>query len=342
MISKIFVRDQGLQKQPLPSLRFQDSFVARTARKPQAEPKPRTCARAFAKDEGQIAFLKPHLSCAEDRGRFLAIQCDYLRKLAFSTASLFVIFGFSFGWALGLPHGYLDDVSSEKDEKNDELVVITNPKPLNKEKPFLTRNLSIEFETQYEQRFGRTEVERNLLPSRFDQYFYNGLYVSYEEDLARKKSFGEYMIRRVIEYHADAFFKESDQLRPVYEAKDKLSNIDVQVKQGYKINFRYNLSGNYLDAIFDNPYNVDFKMSYYLGSGEMITTLKYNLTDHVSVFADYRLISSVVRLTLSRAFTKALSANIQGTSYTAGTEGAETIDGYIRQNVVLVGLTYRN
>ena len=60
------------------------------------------------------------------------------------------------------------------------------------------------------------------------------------------------------------------------------------------------------------------------------------------MLTDYRLESSVARFILNRQITKALSANFTYEFYTSGTEGDTTVDGFVRQRLFLVGLTYKN
>ncbi len=242
----------------------------------------------------------------------------------------------------GAAPGYARSIDEEQNEPPAELIVVPQPKPLVQPKPFVSDSLNKEFQNQYQIHFGYTAVEQDLLPTRFDDYFYNGLFVTYQEDLARKQAFGNYMIRRVAEYQADDFFKSNNSLRPVYETKDKISNYKVELQDGYKINLKYNLAGNYADAVLDSPYHVQFKLSQYVSTQETITTVTYPLTSKINLLGDYRLKSSVFRLIGSRQITPALSANITFETFTTGNEGDETVDGFIRQRLVLMGFTFKN
>ena len=242
----------------------------------------------------------------------------------------------------GLRPGYLDSVEEERTTRTEDLVIIREPPALASQKPFVSTRLEKEFQTQYELRFGRTEAERNLLPSRYDTYFYNGLMITYDEDLRRKKQFGDYVIRRLEEYHLDNTMKDNKSLRPVYEAKDRISKVDMKISKDWGVKANLSLSGYFADIFVQNPWNVQTKMTFYLNSKELISSFKYPLTKKTDLLTDYRIQSSVLRVIVSRALTPSLSANISGTTYTTSIQGKETIDGFIRQNLILVGLTYRN
>jgi hypothetical protein len=242
---------------------------------------------------------------------------------------------------IGSAPGYVDSVEDERNEHSTDLIMIPAPKPLTTPKPFVTDELSKEFQNQYQTKFGYTEVEQNLLPTRYDDYFYNGLYVTYQEDLQRKRDFGTYMIRRVAEYHTDNYFKSDPDLRPVYEAKEKISKIDVELQQGWKVNGKYSLSGNYFELALDNPYEAKIKLAQYLSTNETILTCGYPINPRYDVLTDYRLESSVLRFILNHKISPSLSTNLTYETFTSGLEGQETVDGFVRQKLILVGLTYR-
>ncbi len=243
--------------------------------------------------------------------------------------------------AIGSSPGYVDSVEDERNEHSAELVMIPEPKPLVTHKPFLSDELSREFQNQYQIKFGYTGAEQNLNPSRYDDYFYNGLQVTYDEDLKRKRDFGTYMVRRVAEYNFDNYFKNDPDLRPIYEAKDKFSKVDVELQQGWKVNAKYSLSGNYLELNIDNPYEAKLKLAQYLSTDETILTCGYPINPRNDFLTDYRLESSVLRFIINHKVSQSISTNLTYETYTSGIEGTETVDGFIRQRLILVGLTYK-
>ena len=173
----------------------------------------------------------------------------------------------------GARPGYLASVAKEREQRDVEMVLISAP-PATEEgtlfgRPLVDPKLTREFQTQYEIKFGRTEAERNYNNSnRFAFFEYPG---GKQEDLMaheeQQQQFANYMIRRLTEHHADQYAKSNPDIRPVYELKDRISNINVQVRQGYKLRFKYSYSGNYLDVRLENPYDIATKVSFQMSSG---------------------------------------------------------------------------
>lgn len=210
---------------------------------------------------------------------------------------------------IGARAGYLDSVVEERDERTAEMIFVQKPPPPPGQKPFVSDKLTREFQNQYEIKFGRTNEERNFLPSRYEQYSSGGIFYSYQEDQRRKSAFGNYVIRRVVEYHADNYFKESPNLRPVYEAKDKYSKMDVKVKGGYKVKMNYNISGNYLDMNMENPYKVETKVRMQFGD-QRIYSLGYNVTPTIKSGVEYKDWDGILKWVTSKRLNAHLSASV--------------------------------
>ncbi|MEO0335228.1 MAG: hypothetical protein AAF202_02470 [Pseudomonadota bacterium] len=138
---------------------------------------------------------------------------------------------------VGYHPGYVMDVEYEQTSRTEEFNIFSGP-PKEKKRDLrgviFDRTLTREFRYRYEQQFGRSEIERNVVnPSRFDEYFYRtSVGVSIEEDSQRKQIFGEYMIKRLTEHHIDQYAKSTPELRRVYELKDRLSKVKVEVRKG--------------------------------------------------------------------------------------------------------------
>lgn len=267
-------------------------------------------------------------------GLFLGLACP-----AFGTQ------GSSRIW--GQRPGYLDSVEQERRSRQVELTVVSAPSedrdPL-RERIFNDR-LSREFQAQYEQRFGRTQAERQLFtPNRFAEYEYSSiLSVSFVEDQENKQRFGEYMMRRLVEYHVDDYAKSNPSVRPVYELKDRIANVDMEVRPNYKFRFRYSYSGNYVDVFFENPLGVDTRLSLMMDPGsfgptqinESILSLRYPLDRNITVSYHYKLEQGVWSLIGERRLSSSLSATLSGATYSEGTDGED-----VRQNLVLLGLSW--
>ncbi len=142
------------------------------------------------------------------------------------------------------PHlGYISDVGQERQNSFYEVLLNVN---LAKEKVSLREaiwnpTLSKEFKVQYRERFGQIDT------SSGDQQ-------TTETENQKRKDFAEYMIKRLSEFHVDDYFKNEPNVRPIYEAKEKLSNIQVQVSEQTRLQMKYSLAGNVIDFVIHNPY----------------------------------------------------------------------------------------
>ncbi len=234
---------------------------------------------------------------------------------------------------IGAKAGYLESVTAERTERTTEMVFLQKPPPPPGSKPFVSDKLNREFELQYELKFGRTNEERNFLPSRYEQYSSGGIFVTYQEDQNRKRNFGNYVIRRVSEYHADNYFKGNENLRTVYEAKDKLSNVDVKVKGGYKAKFNYSISGNYLDLNVENPYKIETRVRMAFGD-QQIYSLGYQFTPTIKSSFEYQDWDGIVRLVTSKRLNNHFTTSIT-TSKDNHVRGAAQ-----QQDLYLFGVTW--
>jgi hypothetical protein len=166
---------------------------------------------------------------------------------------------------VGYHPGYVMDVEYEQTSRTEEFNIFATP-PSEKKRDLkgliFDRKLSKEFRYRYEQQFGRSSVEQNVTnPSRFDEYFYRtSVGVTLEEDSRRKSLFGEYMTKRLAEHHIDQYAKSTPELKRVYELKDRLSKVNVEVKKGYKVDMNYSLSGNFFQVRLKNPLDMDARI----------------------------------------------------------------------------------
>lgn len=155
-----------------------------------------------------------------------------------------------------LPRGYVADVAREKADDTRDLVWIQKPADEGSlsEKIF-NQTLSREFRERYEQRFGQTEIERVFLaPNRLS--YYNDAYGQKgtpQEMVDERRKFGEFMVRRLAEWHVENYAKTDPKVRVVWEAKEKISNYKVEVAS-FRIDAQYSIAGNILDIKMVNPY----------------------------------------------------------------------------------------
>lgn len=193
--------------------------------------------------------------------------------------------------------GYLSSVKDERYELSEEIVIVA---PIEDTRPSLhdrifTEKLTDDFTERYENEFGRTETQQfQSVPSRFfDKEVKPGEYVSEEEYTDKQQKFGNYVARRLFEFHTDNYMKNTPSVRGVYAVKEKLSDMQVKTKSGYKARFRYSISANQVEMRVENPYDIETKIIFYriekLGSPdqETLSSLGYNFTKTIKFVTDY-------------------------------------------------------
>ena len=177
----------------------------------------------------------------------------------------FALPAFSLPLTYGSRDGYTYDIEKERYTRVYEIPLVT--KPHNDEKPLkkiiFAPRLTKEFKERYEQSFGYTDIQRNIAaPNQYaEQEYQPGVWVTPEEDQEKRQAFGNYMVKRLTEHHVDQYFKSNPAVRPVYELKERISKVDLEVRKGYKVHIRYSYSGNYLNLKIDNPYDVHSRVT---------------------------------------------------------------------------------
>lgn len=240
--------------------------------------------------------------------------------------------------------GYLQDVSGERELQITEMEMVERPpgkEAVSINSLIFVPELEKEFQGKYEKQFGNTVSEQSLNVSRssYLQQNFSGISESPERQNAKERAYGEYVVRRLVEYHADRYAKASPSIRPVYEAKERLSNIKIEVKRGYRLKVHYSLSGNYLDLDFENPLNIESKCIFQmdeksLGPGAIDeTTLKirYALTHSVAVGSYYGFHAGQFSLAGYKALENGISTSITGSTH---------IDDSNKENRLILGLSW--
>lgn len=241
--------------------------------------------------------------------------------------------------------GYLDSVSKEKEVPKD--IVIHLP-PSAKHKPvplsdkIFNQRLTAEFQQRYEQVFGRTSAERTyvLQNNPFEyQSGANGFQMTAVQTNQQQRAFGDYVFRRLAEFHVDNYFRTDPEMKTVYEVKEKISKGEVAVAPGYSLTGQYNFGGNFVDVIAKNPF-VDSSVRLDLGSstggtaGEATVALRKQVTDTVGVESYYAVTDGVAKLITRKRWTSSFESSLLGSTFTKGT-------GYTtRETLGLAGIAY--
>lgn len=271
---------------------------------------------------------------------------------------IFLMLSLSFGAAHGESRntpqvyggrpGYLFNVKEEKNKRDLEMVLIEKPKPYRAplDQVIFDQRLTREFQQQYEYRFGVTQAQQVMnSPGRFDEYtYYNATNVSVQEYQKYQRNFAEYMGRRLTEHHVDQWAKKDPDIRPIYEFKDKISNINMEVRKGYKLHWRYSFSGNYMDFRLDNPYDIYTKLTLQMNQAgfgpsspdEIVYEVSYPVSKRLRLSALHRQEDGLYQLVGSRQMTASLSTTVTA-SVDDRREGPT-----VQQNLFLIGLSWND
>ena len=262
------------------------------------------------------------------------------------------------------PHsGYIEDVRSEREEKIEEVVFFPR-KPDEKKETLQERifddKLTKEFVTRYEDLFGRTGAEQiTFAPNRYGDYeFAGGLSVTFEQDLENRRIFAEYMFRRLTEYHIDKTLKGNKRTRPLYELKDRVSNLDLEVRKGYKFKINYSFSGNFLDLKVDNPYEVNSRLRLEMDPtqsvpGEVlnyIVAIDKDVRPRINVAGFYETIKNQLAFVVTRTLPNSMALSITTQKTLGGGRpavGAQLLTPEEQrflapQDLILLGLSWTN
>jgi hypothetical protein len=241
----------------------------------------------------------------------------------------------------GAHPGYLFNVVEEKDRRDVEMVMLPKPKPPPKPiaKVIFDEKLTKEFQDQYRFRFGETQAEQVINnPTRDEAFtYYNVTNLSAQQYQFFQQQFGNYMVRRLIEYHFDNWAKTDPDFRPVYQAKDRFSNLDVKVKEGYKLKWKYNLSGPSMEASLENPYKVETRVQFMMTGvlskpNEVIYSVGKQVTPAVKVAVVVKEMAKLEQIVFTRKMSKHITMSFTAS---AGLVPNDPNNDY--QNLYLVG-----
>ncbi|GIL16665.1 MAG: hypothetical protein BroJett040_04160 [Oligoflexia bacterium] len=223
--------------------------------------------------------------------------------------------------------GYISDVKTERAERYYEIFLFVTPPP-NETKlteVIFNRELSKEFRSKYQEKFGRVDSESAVYQSsRFDMNEnLKNRPLAIEAELKERRQFGEFMTKRLTEWHVDNYIKSKPQMRKVYELKEKLSHMEVEVTKESKMDLRYSLAGNTLDVIYDNPW-IDSKLAVEMDPGafgpsqvqENRVWLGKNLNKKTRVNTNVATEDGIFTLEFIHMFKENLAGLMGGSTYT--------------------------
>ena len=261
----------------------------------------------------------------------------------------------------GSRDGYTYDIEKERNTRVYDIQLVVKPKAKSEDldKVIFAPKLTREFKERYEQTFGFTDIERNYdSPNQYaEQEYQPGVWVTPEEDQERRQAYGNYIVKRLTEHHVDQYFKTNPKMRPVYELKERVSKLDLEVRKGYKVRLRYSFSGNFLNIRVENPYDIRSRVTLEMDPdstgpsevNEARLNFGYNITPILSVSTDYKINDGDLSIIGSRYMGSNLYATITGTSdlREGGGVDASTLDTSTLQDIegesrLLFGITWTN
>lgn len=152
-------------------------------------------------------------------------------------------------------NGYTQDVDSEREQDYYEIYLVPPHREYVSDYRGLVFNhqLTTEFRQRYVERFGYIDNNSvNYTANQFTQGDQNR--GSVEVDSRNRRAYGEYMMRRLGEWHLDNFVKSEPSVRPLYEAKERLSNVSVEMGKQTRAKMAYSFSDNSAELVLENPY----------------------------------------------------------------------------------------
>lgn len=216
--------------------------------------------------------------------------------------------------------GYVEDLQIEKRQAATKPLWLPSPPPPESaplKDVIFAESISSELVTRYEEKFGHTQAEQLLNFSTSNQFESvrtpQGAYVTAVQANDAQRQYGEFMMRRLAEWHMDNYVKNDRQMKPVYELKQKMSKVEVEVAPGVSFQSNYSFSGNSLDMVMKNPY-VETKARFIMGGQpESTLSLSRGLTPTVGL-ENYTMFSNgttslIARKSLSSTFSTSLQAS---------------------------------
>lgn len=239
------------------------------------------------------------------------------------------------------PHpGYLETITNERDDIVHDIVIFTPPPPQGKmlKDRIFNEKLTREFTERYEAKFGRTEQLRVFnSPNRltyYDDLF--GFHGTAQEDNEEHRRFGNFMLRRLAEFHIENYAKSDPKVRPIWEAKERISQVKLQVGPRVRFQAKYSLSANSADIKIDNPI-ANAKVSLQLGGGsveETTISLARPITSTISAESHYALTDGIISLIGRKSLSPTLGLSATTSTYTHrhGTS--------VRESLYVAGVSY--
>ena|GEM_PF-3478718 len=252
------------------------------------------------------------------------------------------------------PHeGYVDSTLAERGAQYTDLQIID---PIASQGPSLrdqifNPELTHEFQEKYNDKFGRTDAE-HIFNSPNRTSYYNDVWFqgTPEEYSEQRRQFGDYMLKRLAEWHVDNYLKTNPSVRGIYELKEKVSTMNVKV-QSFQFDMRYEIAGNTADLVVKNPYLKTAKVRLQMNPGsigpstidETIVTVGTDITRTISFETFYSMPLDKISFVATKGLAPGLAATaslVDGQRDLGPDPTRGLASNWIRESIYLGGLSY--
>lgn len=148
--------------------------------------------------------------------------------------------------------------TSRNHKSNYELDMFALPDPI--EPPlkdiWFNHQLSKEIRSRYVDQFGSVDTEALIYRNTRYAEMHDKApdQSSFDATRNQRRQFGEFIIKRLLEWHVDNEMKAKPELRRAYEIKQALSEVTVPVTANSKLEVHLSLVGDSINILYLNPY----------------------------------------------------------------------------------------
>lgn len=240
--------------------------------------------------------------------------------------------------------GYAEDLKSENEEVGEILYSVDNPykNELKFSEVMFDPTLKKDIAQRYHEKFGRTEVE--IIQTRtpyLNSNFSEGAAITFNEEeyQRQQQKFGNYIAKRLVEYHFEKEAKNNPDLRGVYEAKQTLENASASVGK-IKIRARYRIASNSIITYIRNPW-INLEARFELSGGnETAYSASKDLKRGYSILTDYYPDKKRWDIIGRKTLTPSLSLTLTYSPFRTSGYYQRGVTHEVREELVVAGLGY--
>ncbi|PWU12844.1 MAG: hypothetical protein C5B49_15600 [Bdellovibrio sp.] len=214
-----------------------------------------------------------------------------------------------------LPFGYISDIESEREDQYSDVLLSPPEVKMNLDlrSRIFTGQLIKEFRTRYQEKFGYVDTDGMAFAA--DRLTGGaeggGAMQDMQAQNEERRKYAEYVVKRLGEWHFDQYMKSDPSMRPVYEAKEKLSHVQLEVAQETKVQAKYSISDNSVEVEVANP-NTSAKVRS--DSEDRWLMIGRKLGQTLNLLTSYAISDGLAAVELRRQHSAALSSSLKTTT----------------------------